>query len=72
MAATDAERRAFAEQVRAANRSNPDPVIQATLADDELLDQLRESYAAHQRGERGVPFRQIQAEARARREREGV
>ena len=72
MATTDAERRAFYEQVRVANRSNPDPLIQAALADEELLDQLCESYAAHQRGERGVPLKQIQAEARARREREGV
>ena len=66
----DRERRAFYEQVRAANRDNPDPVIRMLLEDEDELDQIHESLTAVDRGEKGIPARQVEAEARARRERE--
>ena len=70
MTTSDGERQAFYEQVRIANAGNPDPVIQALLDHGALLDQVHESYAAHQRGERGIPLKQIQVEVAQRRERE--
>lgn len=39
-------------------------VIESALADEEFLNQLRESLAAADRGERGAPLGQLQAQER--------
>jgi hypothetical protein len=46
---------------------DPDAVVAAALADEELMRQVRESLAAWRRGERGVPLKELQANERARR-----
>ena len=43
-------------------------LVKHLLNNEELLAQVRASLEAIERGERGIPFREIQEEARKRRE----
>ncbi len=52
-----------------ARRRRGAEILEGALADEEFMRVTREGVEAAQRGEQGVPVRQVQEEARRRRER---
>ena len=70
----DEPREAFIARFREANKHNPDPNIQELMADDSILDDIREALIQKERGIPGVTRQQFleEEESRGQRGSEGV
>ena len=54
-------------RLKAARHRHGEQVLESIMRHQPLMEQLRESIAAIERGETGTPWEQVQAEVRARR-----
>ena len=63
----DTEREEFYARARAANAGSTNPLIQAILADEPFLDDIREGLAASERGDPGITHKALLEQEQVRR-----